>query len=231
MSYVLPPAEPVSLAITGSTQRLPVHRVFCVGQNYARHAREMGATGREAPFFFMKPARSVVPVAEGETGLVHYPSGTRALHHEVELVVAIGAAGRGLDARDAASLVYGYAVGIDLTRRDLQSALKEQGRPWEIAKAFEESAPVGAVTPLASTGWLSAGAIRLAVNGQPKQDGNLDEMIWPVADIIAQLSQHWHLQPGDLVFTGTPEGVGAIERGDQLDATVGHLAPLRIRLA
>lgn len=231
MSYVFAPAAPISLAVSGTDQRLPVNRVFCVGQNYAKHAQEMGSSGREAPFFFMKPARSVVPVAAGETASVPYPGGTRSLHHEVELVVVIGQAGHDVSAADAPSLVYGHAVGLDLTRRDLQAALKEKGRPWEVAKAFEASAPVGPVTPLAQTGWLSDVPIRLSVNGQPRQAGNIDEMIWPVADIIAQLSQHWHLQPGDLIFTGTPEGVGAVERHDVLQAEVDGLPSLNIRLS
>ncbi|MDO5102074.1 MAG: fumarylacetoacetate hydrolase family protein [Lautropia sp.] len=230
MSYVFPPAAPISLAITGTDQRLPVNRVFCVGQNYAKHAQEMGSSGREAPFFFMKPARSVVPVTEGERAAVPYPTGTQSLHHEVELVVVIGQAGHQVSAADAPSLVYGHAVGLDLTRRDLQAALKEKGRPWEVAKAFEASAPIGPVTPLAQTGWLSNAPIRLSVNDQCRQNGSIDDMIWPVADIIAQLSQHWHLQPGDLIFTGTPEGVGAVVRDDVLQAEVGGLTTLNIRL-
>lgn len=231
MSYVFPPAAPISLAVTGTDQRLPVNRVFCVGQNYAKHAQEMGSSGREAPFFFMKPARSVVPVAEGETAAVPYPGGTQSLHHEVELVVVIGKTGHEISAADAPSLVYGHAVGLDLTRRDLQAALKEKGRPWEVAKAFEASAPVGPVTPLTQTGWFTDAPIRLRVNDQSRQDARVNEMIWPVADIIAHLSQHWHLQPGDLIFTGTPEGVGAVVRNDVLEAEVDGLTKLNIRLS
>lgn len=230
MSFVFDPAPPVSLPIAGTAQRLPVNRVFCVGQNYARHAQEMGSTGREPPFFFMKPARSVVPVEAGDTASIPYPGGTRSLHHEVELVVAIGKAGHEVSPEDARSMVYGYAVGLDLTRRDLQAALKQKGRPWEVAKAFEASAPVGVLTPLEQSGWLTDADIGLTVSGQNRQSGNIHEMIWPVADIIAHLSQHWHLQPGDLIFTGTPEGVGAVERGDRLCGKVHGLTDLSITL-
>lgn len=231
MSFVFDPAPPVSLAVSGTAQRLPVNRVFCVGQNYAKHAQEMGSTGREPPFFFMKPARSVVPVAANETAPIPYPSGTQSLHHEVELVVAIGKAGHNVSVDEARSMVHGYAVGLDLTRRDLQAALKEKGRPWEVAKAFEASAPVGVISPVADTGWLTDTDIGLTVNGQDRQAGNINEMIWPVADIIVHLSQHWHLQPGDLIFTGTPEGVGAVERGDVLRGRVHGLTDLSITLS
>ncbi|MDO4903969.1 MAG: fumarylacetoacetate hydrolase family protein [Lautropia sp.] len=230
MSFVFPPADPVSLPVVGQAQRVPVNRVFCVGQNYAKHAREMGGSGRQAPFFFMKPAHSVVPTEAGQIARIPYPDHTQSLHHEIELVVVIGKAGQKIQPPDAERHVYGYAVGFDLTRRDLQSTLKEKGRPWEVAKAFEASAPIGPVTPLAARGWLRQAAIGMSVNGQTRQNGDIDEMIWPVTDVIAHLSQHWYLQPGDLIFTGTPEGVGAVVRGDRLHGRVEGLEDLRIEL-
>ncbi|MDO5058067.1 MAG: fumarylacetoacetate hydrolase family protein [Lautropia sp.] len=230
MSFVFAPAPVVGLAVTSQSARFPVHRVFCVGQNYADHAIEMGSSGREAPFFFMKPARSVVPAGASQTLTVPYPAGTSELHHEVELVVAIGQEARDITADSAAACIWGYAVGLDLTRRDLQAALKAKGRPWEVAKGFEASAPVGPVTPVAQTGLLTQVPIRLDVNDQPRQQGNIDQMIWKVNEIIAHLSQHWQLMPGDLVFTGTPAGVSALQPGDRLRAEVAGLAPLQVTI-
>ena len=208
----------------------PVHRIYCVGRNYAEHAQEMGFTGREPPFFFMKPADAVVPVAEGETGLVDYPTLTSNLHHEVELVVAIGIGGRDIAAADALRHIYGYAVGLDMTRRDLQNEMKKQGRPWSIGKGFEQSAPIGPIHPIARTGELLKGAITLKVNGDVRQKGDLTELIWSVAETIETLSKAWTLQPGDLIFTGTPAGVSAVVRGDVLEGTVEGLGTLRIQL-
>ena len=208
----------------------PVHRIYCVGRNYAEHAQEMGFTGREPPFFFMKPADAVVPVAEGETGPVDYPTLTSNLHHEVELVVAIGVGGRDIAAADALRHIYGYAVGLDMTRRDLQNEMKKQGRPWSIGKGFEQSAPIGPIHPIARTGELLKGAITLKVNGDVRQKGDLTELIWSVAETIETLSKAWTLQPGDLIFTGTPAGVSAVVRGDVLEGTVEGLGTLRIQL-
>ncbi|WP_348754217.1 fumarylacetoacetate hydrolase family protein [uncultured Aquincola sp.] len=208
----------------------PVHRIYCVGRNYAEHAQEMGFTGREPPFFFMKPADAVVPVAEGETGPVDYPTLTSNLHHEVELVVAIGIGGRDIAAADALRHIYGYAVGLDMTRRDLQNEMKKQGRPWSIGKGFEQSAPIGPIHPIARTGELLKGAITLKVNGDVRQKGDLTELIWSVAETIETLSKAWTLQPGDLIFTGTPAGVSAVVRGDVLEGTVEGLGTLRIQL-
>ncbi|MDO4636321.1 MAG: fumarylacetoacetate hydrolase family protein [Lautropia sp.] len=230
MSYIFTPARITSIPIHGVDARFPVHRVFCVGQNYSLHAQEMGASGREDPFFFMKPASSVVPVTAGTVSTVPYPGDTQSLHHEVELVVAIGQRGANIGPEQAMDFVYGYAVGIDLTRRDLQSVLKSQGRPWEIAKGFEASAPVGSISPKTRTGQLAQGNICLAVDGIMRQTGNLDQMIWSVEGIIHHLSRHWTLTPGDLVFTGTPAGVGAVARGNHLLATIDGLDALQIQL-
>lgn len=208
----------------------PVHRIYCVGRNYAEHAQEMGFTGREPPFFFMKPADAVVPVAEGETGRVDYPTLTSNLHHEIELVVAIGIGGRDIAAADAVRHIYGYAVGLDMTRRDLQNEMKKQGRPWSIGKGFEQSAPIGPIHPIARTGELLKGAITLKVNGDVRQKGDLTELIWSVAETIETLSKAWTLQPGDLIFTGTPAGVSAVVRGDVLEGEVEGLGALRIQL-
>jgi fumarylpyruvate hydrolase len=228
MSYVLPPAPIPAVPVLGGGQ-FPVHRIYCVGRNYAEHAREMGESDREPPFFFMKPADAVVAVGEGQTGEIAYPSLTQELHHEVELVVAIGQGGRDIAAADAAAHVFGHAVGLDMTRRDLQAQMKKAGRPWSIAKGFDQSAPIGPIVPRAAgAGAMAAGAITLAVNGQPRQRGDLRELIWSVAETIAHLSRAWTLQPGDLVFTGTPAGVGAVVRGDRLQAHIDGLPALGV---
>ena len=231
MPHVFEPMPLPAIPVHGlANATFAVHRVFCVGQNYADHAVEMGSSGREAPFFFMKPASSLVPVAEDRVAQVPYPDGTQSLHHEVELVVAIGLQGADISVSEAADFIYGYAVGLDLTRRDLQAELKAKGRPWEIAKGFEASGPIGPITPKEQCGERSAGSIRLDVNGQVRQQGNLDQMIWRVPEIIAHLSQHWMLMPGDLIFTGTPAGVGALARGDELSAQVEGLQTLQARI-
>ncbi len=229
-SYVFAPARTVSLPVHGVTQRFPVNRVFCVAQNYAQHAVEMGSSGREDPFFFMKPASSVVPVAAGTAQPVPYPSGTQSLHHEVELVVALGRCGSNVDPARAEELIYGYAVGLDLTRRDLQAALKAKGRPWEVAKGFEASGPVGPITPREQVGTLVRGGIRLSVDGEERQSGDLDQMIWNVSEIISHLSRHWSLAAGDIVFTGTPAGVGAVVRGNHLQGSIDGLDAIQVEL-
>ncbi len=220
MSLVFPAPAPVTLPVTGGGS-YPVHRIYCVGRNYAEHAQEMGFSGREPPFFFMKPTDALVPVAEGQTGVMAYPTLTTNLHHEVELVVALGPGAR----------IFGYALGLDMTRRDLQGEMKKQGRPWEIGKAFEQSAPIGPIVPLSVTGELNAGPITLDVNGQRRQSGDLSELIWNVAETLEKLAQAWTLQPGDLIFTGTPAGVGAVVRGDVMEARIAGLPDLKVRLA
>ncbi|WP_046112427.1 fumarylacetoacetate hydrolase family protein [Aquincola tertiaricarbonis] len=229
MDFVVPAPAIAAVPVAGGGL-FPVHRIYCVGRNYAEHAQEMGFSGREPPFFFMKPADAVVPVADGETGQVEYPTLTGNLHHEIELVVAIGTGGRDIAAADAVKHIYGYAVGLDMTRRDLQNEMKKQGRPWSIGKGFEQSAPIGPIHPIARTGELLKGAITLQVNGQPRQKGDLTELIWSVAETIETLSKAWTLQPGDLIFTGTPAGVGAVVRGDLIEGSVEGLGSLRVQI-
>ena len=209
----------------------PVHRIYCVGRNYAEHAQEMGFTGREPPFFFLKPADAVLPVADGSVGTMPYPQLTANLHHEIELVVAIGTGGRNIAAADAAKHIWGYAVGLDMTRRDLQNAMKKQGRPWCIGKAFDASAPIAPLHPISTTGELTSGAITLSVNGAQRQKGDLSDLIWSVAETIETLSKAWALQPGDLIFTGTPAGVGAVVAGDLIEGHIAGLGTLQVCIA
>ncbi|GAD24124.1 fumarylacetoacetate hydrolase family protein [Acidovorax sp. MR-S7] len=229
-SYVIPPAPQASVPVAGTADRFPVHRIYCVGRNYAEHAKEMGFTGREPPFFFMKPADAVLPVAADETGRMPYPTLTANLHHEIELVVAIGKGGAGIKAQDALQHIWGYAVGLDMTRRDLQNDMKKQGRPWCIGKGFEASAPIGPITPVAQAGDVEKAAIWLQVNGTDRQRSNVHQLIWNIAETIEHLSAAWTLQPGDLIFTGTPEGVGAVVRGDVLEGGIDGLGSLRVAL-
>jgi fumarylpyruvate hydrolase len=217
MNLVIPAPRLATVPVAGGGD-FPVHRLYCVGRNYAEHAQEMGHTGREPPFFFLKPADTVVPVAAGETGRMAYPTLTANLHHEVELVVALGEGGR----------IFGCAVGLDMTRRDLQNEMKKQGRPWSIGKAFEQSAPIGPIVPVAQTGELTAGAITLDVNGVRKQSGDLKDLIWNVAETLEKLREAWTLQPGDLVFTGTPAGVGPVVRGDVMTGRIAGLPDLQV---
>lgn len=228
MSYVFSPAPVASVPVVGCGDRFPVHRIYCVGRNYEEHAREMGFTGREPPFFFLKPADAIVAVNAGETGLLPYPSLTANLHHEIELVVAIGKGGKNILAADALQHIYGYAVGLDMTRRDLQNDMKKQGRPWCIAKGFDASAPIGPITPAAQAGDIAHAAIWLQVNGAERQRSNLSQLIWNIGEIIEHLSAAWELAPGDLIYTGTPEGVGAVVRGDTLEGGVDGLPTLRL---
>jgi len=227
MSYVITPPAAVSVPVAGGGN-FPVHRIYCVGRNYAEHAQEMGFTGREPPFFFLKPADTVVPVADGATGEIDYPTLTANFHHEIELVVAIGTGGRDIKAADAAAHIWGYAVGLDMTRRDLQGEMKKQGRPWCIGKAFDQSAPIGPIVPKSTCGELTSGAITLAVNGTVKQKGDLKELIWNVNETIEALSAAWELQPGDLIYTGTPAGVSAVVRGDVMTGAVQGLGTLTV---
>lgn len=215
--YAITPPAPVTLPIRGSDAVFPVGRLFCVGRNYAAHAREMGASDREPPFFFMKPASAVL--AGG--GTLPYPPQTSDLHHEIELVVALGEGGS----------VFGYGVGLDLTRRDLQGEAKKAGKPWDMGKVFDHAAPVSALVPAAAVPSVDAGRIALSVNGELRQEGDLAEMIWTVPEIIAELSRFITLLPGDLIFTGTPAGVGPIQRGDRLDGMVAGVGALSITVA
>ena len=230
MSFLFPPAPIVSVPVVGQESRFPVHRIYCVGRNYEEHAKEMGFTGREPPFFFLKPADSLVVVEEGQTGQMPYPSLTQNLHHEIELVVAIGKGGRNIQAADAAQHIYGYAVGLDMTRRDLQNDMKKQGRPWCIGKAFDHSAPIGPITPTAQAGDVDPAEISLQVNGADRQRSSVAKLIWNVAETIEHLSAAWELQPGDLIYTGTPEGVAAVVAGDILAGQVAGLGSLTIKI-
>lgn len=230
MSYAFEPTAVVSVPVVGKTERFPVHRIYCVGRNYEEHAKEMGFTGREPPFFFMKPADSVLVVNTGETGEMPYPSLTKNLHHEIELVVAIGKGGKNIPAADALSHIYGYAVGLDMTRRDLQNEMKKQGRPWCIGKGFDHSAPIGPITPAALAGDVANAEIYVQVNGQDRQRSNTSQLIWNIAETIEHLSAAWELQPGDLIYTGTPEGVGAVVTGDTLVGAVAGLGELKVRM-
>ncbi len=230
MNYVVPAPRTVSLPVVGSDARFPVRRVYCVGRNYVAHAQEMGFTGREPPFFFLKPPDAVVPVPEGESIEIDYPTLTKDLHHEIELVVAIGEGGRQIRAADAMRHVYGYAVGLDMTRRDLQTEMKKQGRPWCIGKAFDQSAPIGAIVPAASAGDIARARIALEVNGETRQQSDVSQLIWNIGEILEHLSKAWELAPGDLVMTGTPEGVAAVVRGDRMKGTVDGLPSIEVRI-
>lgn len=226
MSELFEIARPC-VPVHGGDERFPVHRIYCVGRNYAAHAREMGSDPeRESPFWFMKPADAVV--ADGST--LPYPPRTADLHHEIELVVALGKGGRDVPVADALSLVFGYAVGIDLTRRDLQAEAKRLGRPWDAAKGFDNSAPVSAIRPAADVGHPRSGRIWLEVNGALRQDGDLAQLIWKVDEAIAELSTLFTLAPGDLLFTGTPAGVGPLAPGDRLHGGVAGVAEIRVEV-
>ena len=231
MSHVFTPDPRPCLAVSDSGDSFPVRRIYCVGRNYAAHAREMGSDPtREAPFFFCKPADAVVPVATGTAADHPYPAETSNYHHEVELVVAIGKAGSNIGAADALSHIWGYAIGLDMTRRDLQTALKDKGRPWELGKAFDRSAPIGPVVPASRIGHPDTGRIWLTVNGQLRQQGDLGDLIWSVPETIAHLSKYFELRPGDLIFTGTPEGVGPVLRGDIVTGGIEGVGELAIHI-
>ncbi|MDQ7954459.1 MAG: fumarylacetoacetate hydrolase family protein [Pseudomonadota bacterium] len=229
--YVFSPAPVVSVPVAGSAARFPVHRIYCVGRNYEEHAKEMGFTGREPPFFFMKPADALVVVDAGSTGTIAYPSLTKNLHHEIELVVAIGTGGKNIAAADAHKHIFGWAVGLDMTRRDLQNDMKKQGRPWDIGKGFEQSAPIGPIVPKAEAGDVENAEISLQVNGTDRQRSNVAKLIWNVAETIEHLSAAWELQPGDLIYSGTPEGVAAVVSGDTMVGQVAGLPTLTVKVA
>ena len=225
--YVVDLASLPSVPVVGTRRLFPVRRVYCVGRNYAEHMREMGADPkREKPFFFQKALDSIVT-----DGVFPYPPLTTDVHHEIELVVALKAGGQNIPPGKTKDIVYGYAVGLDMTRRDLQAEAKKQGRPWEAAKAFDRAAPLSAITPIEQSGFLVKGVIALDVNGERRQTGDLADMIWPVADIIAELSQLFLLAPGDMIFAGTPAGVGTVRRGDRLHGEIAKLAPLDVTVS
>ncbi|CAA6604880.1 conserved hypothetical protein [Rhodospirillaceae bacterium LM-1] len=228
MGFVfLPPVQP-SVPVAGTGDLFPVRRIWCVARNYAAHAREMGADpNQDPPFFFAKPGDAVVM----DGAAIPYPSQTNNLHHEAELVVALKSGGQDLAQDKALDCVFGYAPGIDLTRRDLQEQAKKAGRPWDVAKGFDRSAPIGAIRPASQIGHPSKGAITLSVNGQMRQAGDLSDMIWPVAGVLAHLSRLVRLEAGDLIFTGTPEGVGPLVRGDRAVVNIDGVGSLNITIS
>jgi fumarylpyruvate hydrolase len=231
MSLVVPAPELVLLPIHGSADRFPVRRVYCVGRNYAAHAREMGFDpDRDPPFYFQKPADAVLAVAHGQILELPYPTLTQNYHYEAELVAAIGKGGANIALDQALSHVWGYAVGLDMTRRDLQIAMREKGRPWEIGKAFDASAPIGPLYPAAAVEGVHQANIWLTVNGTKKQDSSIGHLIWSVAETIADLSRYFRLEPGDLIYTGTPEGVGAVVPGDLMAVGIDGLGAIQARV-
>jgi fumarylpyruvate hydrolase len=230
-TYAFAPAPVVSVPVVGRAERFPVHRIYCVGRNYEEHAKEMGFTGREPPFFFMKPADAIVVAEAGQRATIPYPSLTANLHHEIELVVAIGTGGRDIRAADAAQHIYGYAVGLDMTRRDLQTDMKKQGRPWCIGKGYDHSAPIGPITPAEDARGIGSADIWIQVNGKDRQRSNVGKLIWNIAETIEHLSKAWELRPGDLIYTGTPEGVAAVQRGDVMTGGVAGLKDIEVQVA
>ena len=227
MSYVIPQWDLPSVAVEGESGRFPVRRIYCVGRNYAEHTREMGGDpAREPPFFFTKPADALVP----DGAALPYPPATANLHHEVELVAAIGAAGSEIAADSASAHIYGYAVGIDLTRRDLQQVSKDRRWPWDTSKGFDHGAPCGNIVPAARIGHPASGAITLKVDGEERQRGDLAEMVWSVPEIVGHLSRLFTLQPGDLIYTGTPAGVGPVSPGETLEAEIEGVGTLRVTI-
>ena len=230
MATIFPSAPLVSVPVVGLDAVFPVHRIYCVGRNYAEHAKEMGGTGREAPFFFMKPADAILVATPAHTAFMPYPSLTANLHHEIELVVAIGKGGKNIPAAKAIEHIYGYAVGLDMTRRDLQNDMKKQGRPWCIGKGFDHSAPIGPITRAQDVKAIDQARISLQVNGQDRQRSNVSQLIWNIAETIEQLSAAWELQSGDLIYTGTPEGVGAVVAGDTLLGEISGLESISVKI-
>lgn len=227
---VIQPQAPTILPVTGSDAGFPVRRVYCVGRNYVEHAKEMGFTGREPPFFFMKPADALIYCAPGSTTEMPYPVGTSNLHHEMELVAAIGTRAKDVKAADARKHIFGYTVGLDMTRRDLQGEAKKTGRPWEIGKAFDQSGPIGPVVPADQVGDIDNAALTFSVNGEQRQSASIAELIWNIDEIIEHLSSFWELMPGDLIFTGTPAGVSAVEKGDLMEGAVAGVGEISVKV-
>ncbi|EEQ1667461.1 fumarylacetoacetate hydrolase family protein [Escherichia coli] len=229
--YVFEPQAPVTVPVVGSDKQFPVRRVYCVGRNYAAHAREMGFDpDREPPFFFCKPADAVIPVAAGETLALPYPAQTDNYHYEIELVVAIGKKGSDIPLEHAHEYVWGYATGLDMTRRDRQMEMRQMGRPWEIGKAFDLSAPIAPLHKARDIGGIDNAPIWLQVNGEDHQRSDIRHLIWSVNETISYLSGFFELQPGDLIFTGTPEGVGPVVKGDVISGNVEGLTPIAVKI-
>ena len=226
MTFVFPPPAQPAVPVAGSASLFPVNRIYCVGKNYAAHIREMGSeASRDAVCFFLKPANAVVT-----NGRMPFPPGTSNLHYEGELVMAIGKGGRNIAPESALEHVFGYALGLDMTRRDLQLAAGRIGHPWDTGKAFDASAPISPITPVADCGHLTWGSIKLWVNGQLRQDADLGDLIWRTYEIISELSKLFTLQPGDLIFTGTPAGVGPVVAGDRMKLAIEHLGELDVEI-
>jgi fumarylpyruvate hydrolase len=231
MNYVFEPEAQVAVPVAGSTALFPVRRVYCVGRNYAAHAREMGFDpDREPPFFFCKPDNSIVVVPPGQTVEVAYPLQTSDYQHEIELVVAIGKGGSNIAVADANEHVFGYAVGLDMTRRDLQLQLREKGRPWELGKAFDASAPIAPIHPASAIGHPTAGAVWVQVDGVDRQRSDIAKLIWSVPEVVANLSTYFELRPGDLIYSGTPEGVGKVQRGQTMRGGIDGLGELNVKV-
>ncbi len=230
VEYAISSWELPSLPIIGTTARFPVRRIFCVGRNYVEHQKEMGGDGREQPFFFTKSAHDLVPLKENEIGKIHYAPMTTNYHWETEMVAVLSKGGYKIAAEHANDHVWGYAVGLDMTRRDLQQVGKDKGRPWTFGKDFDQAAPVGPVTPASKIGHPAKGKLWLKVNGTMRQDSDIDQMIWNIPEQIAFLSQYYTLEAGDLIMTGTPAGVGAAKSGDELVAGIDGLGELRVTI-
>ena len=230
MNYVFPPEPQVAVPVAGSDAQFPVRRIYCVGRNYAAHAREMGADERDPPFFFCKPDNTIVVCPPGKTVELPYPAQTSDYQHEIELVAAIGKGGSNIAVAHANEHVFGYAVGLDMTRRDLQSQMKKQGRPWEVGKAFDQSAPIGPIHPAAKFGHPSKGALWVQVDGADRQRSDISLLIWSVPETIANLSTLFELQPGDLIYTGTPEGVNAVVRGQTMVGGIDGLGEIKVKV-
>lgn len=229
MVNVIKAPEPVTIPVAGSDDTFPVNRIYCVGRNYAEHAREMGHDpDREPPFFFMKHPGACLFAPAPDGADFPYPQQTSDVHHEIELVVALGKGGNDIPVDKAYEHVWGYAVGLDMTRRDLQGVAKKAGRPWEVGKSFDHSAPIGLMHPIAEAGHMTEGHIRLDINGERRQEGNLNELIWKIPEVIAYLSELFTLEAGDLIMTGTPAGVGPVKKGDVLEGHVEGLSSIRI---
>ncbi|MGY6271830.1 fumarylacetoacetate hydrolase family protein [Achromobacter denitrificans] len=231
MSFIFEPSPQVGIPVVGRDERFPVRRVYCVGRNYAAHAREMGFDpDREPPFFFCKPADAIVAAKGNESLAIPYPSATSNYQYEIELVVAISKAGKDIPVEHAPDYIFGYAVGIDMTRRDLQMKMREAGRPWELGKAFDKSAPIAQIHPASEIEDIGTAEISLSVNGETKQKSDISKLIWSVNETISYLSKYFELQPGDLIYTGTPEGVGAIVPGDLVEGKIDGLTSLSVEV-
>ena len=231
MNYVFEPEAQVAVPVADSNVLFPVRRVYCVGRNYAAHAREMGFDpDREPPFFFCKPDNSIVVVRPGQTVEIAYPPQTSDYQHEIELVVAIGKGGSNIAVERANDHVFGYAVGLDMTRRDLQLQLREKGRPWELGKAFDASAPIATIHPASAIGHPTAGAVWVQVDGADRQRSDINKLIWSVPEVVANLSTYFELRPGDLIYSGTPEGVGKVQRGQTMHGGIDGLGELRVKV-